>query len=122
MKRFLLPSVLFAVSVLVQALPAATAPATILHVVTVKWKADASVKQQQSAIDGIAAMVAAVPGVKSYWVKKLKVQPADYSTVFAIEFESKAAFDAYTSHPAHAAWEKTYLPLREESHTVDVSN
>jgi hypothetical protein len=39
-----------------------------------------------------------------------------------MEFESKAAFDAYTTSEAHKAWEKTYLPIREESHTQDVTN
>jgi hypothetical protein len=55
-------------------------------------------------------------------VKKIKVQPADYSASFAMEFESKAAFDAYTNSAAHKAWEKLYLPLREESHTQDITN
>ena len=117
MKKILLALVLTAASVY-----GATAPGSILHVITVKWKADSTAQQQQEVIAGIAKMAAAVPGVKSYWVKKLKVQPADFSTVFALEFESKAAFDAYTSHPAHAAWEKTYLPIREESQTVDITN
>src|SRR5271165_6967518 len=72
------------------------APPTILHVVVVKWKADSTQPQQQAAIDGIRKMAADVPGMKNVWVKKVKVQPADYDTVFAMEFESKAAFDAYT--------------------------
>lgn len=114
---------IFGILVLVAAgLYGATAPNTVLHVITVKWRADSTPQQQQAAIDGVAKMAASVPGVKSYWVKKLKVQPADFSTVFAIEFESKAAFDAYTNNPAHAAWEKVYLPIREESQTVDISN
>src|SRR5947209_3322448 len=101
-------------------MPAATnAPATILHVVTVQWKADSTPAQQQAAIDGLRKMAADVPGIKSIWIKKLKVQPAEFSTVFAIEFESNAAFEAYTNHPAHKAWEKIYLPIREESRTQD---
>ncbi|HVW86548.1 MAG TPA: Dabb family protein [Bryobacteraceae bacterium] len=98
------------------------APPTILHVVTVKWKADSTPQQQQAAIDGIKKMAADVPGLKNIWVKKIKVQPADYSASFAMEFESKAAFDAYTNSAAHKAWEKLYLPLREESHTQDITN
>jgi ABC-type glycerol-3-phosphate transport system substrate-binding protein len=97
-------------------------PSTILHVVVVKWKADATPQQEQAAIDGIRKMAAEVPGVKNVWVKKVKVQPADYNTVFAIEFENKAAFDAYTNSPAHKAWEKSYLPYREESNTQDITN
>jgi ABC-type glycerol-3-phosphate transport system substrate-binding protein len=98
------------------------APTTILHVATVQWKADSTPAQQQAALDGIKKMAAEVPGIKNVWIKKVKVQPAAFSTVFAIEFESKAAFDAYTNHPAHKAWEKVYLPIREESQTQDVTN
>jgi ABC-type glycerol-3-phosphate transport system substrate-binding protein len=98
------------------------APTTILHVSTVQWKADSTPAQQQAALDGIKKMAAEVPGIKNVWIKKVKVQPAAFSTVFAIEFESKAAFDAYTNHPAHKAWEKVYLPIREESQTQDVTN
>src|SRR5438309_1386902 len=101
---------------------ASAAPATILHVVTVQWKADSTPAQQQAAIDGVKKMSAEVPGIRNIWIKKVKVQPADFSTVFAIEFENKAAFEAYTNHPAHKAWEKIYLPIREESQTVDISN
>lgn len=97
-------------------------PSTILHVVVVKWKADSTPQQQQAAIDGVRKMAADVPGMKNVWIKKVKVQPADYNTVFAMEFESKAAFDAYTNSAAHKAWEKVYLPYREESQTQDVTN
>ena len=124
MKRFVLASAALAVLTagLVAAANAVNAPATILHVVIVKWKADSTVQQQQTAIDGIRKMAAEVPGVKNIWVKKQKVQPAEYNTAFAIEFENKAAFDAYTNSPAHKAWEKLYLPYREESYTQDITN
>lgn len=97
-------------------------PPTTLHVVVVKWKADSTPQQQLAAIDGIRKMAADTPGLKNIWVKTLKVQPADYSTAFAMEFESKAAFEAYTNSPAHKTWEKLYLPLREESNTQDITN
>jgi hypothetical protein len=97
-------------------------PSTILHIITVQWKADSTAEQQAAAIDGIKTMAAAVPGIKNIWVKKIKVQPATYSTVFAIEFESRTAFDKYTDAPAHRAWEKLYLPIRESSTTHDVTN
>jgi hypothetical protein len=124
MKKFVLSLFAFA-AVLGGMLLAAnsfSAPSTVLHVVVVKWKADSTPQQQQAAIDGIRKMAGAVQGVKTVWVKKVKVQPADYNSVFAIEFESKAAFDAYTNSPAHKDWEKLYLPYREESHTQDVTN
>jgi heme-degrading monooxygenase HmoA len=124
MKRIMF-SMLFALflAVGVTTMSAATnAPATILHVVTVQWKADSTPAQQQAAVDGLRKMAAEVPGIKTIWIKKVKVQPAEFNTVFAIEFESNAAFEAYTNHPAHKAWEKIYLPIREESRTQDITN
>jgi ABC-type glycerol-3-phosphate transport system substrate-binding protein len=124
MKRFL--AALFVAAVLAAGLLVGAnsfnAPSTILHVVVVKWKADSTPQQQQAAIDAIRRMAADVPGVKNVWIKKQKVQPADFNTAFAIEFESKAAFDAYTNSAAHKAWEKLYLPYREESNTQDITN
>jgi hypothetical protein len=124
MKRFVLALAALAVVTagLLAAANAVSAPPTILHVVIVKWKVDSTVQQQQAAIDGIRKMAADVAGVKNIWVKKQKVQPAEYNTAFAIEFENKAAFDAYTNSPAHKAWEKLYLPYREESYTQDITN
>ncbi|HKD08699.1 MAG TPA: Dabb family protein [Bryobacteraceae bacterium] len=124
MKKFVLALAALAAAAagVIAAANAVNAPPTILHVVIVKWKADSTVQQQQAAIDGIKKMAAEVPGVKNVWVKKQKVQPADYNTAFAIEFENKAAFDAYTNSSAHKAWEKLYLPYREESHTQDITN
>jgi hypothetical protein len=101
---------------------ASNTPSTILHVVTVEWKADSTPAQQQAALDGLRKMAAEVPGIRNIWIKKIKVQPAAFSTVFALEFESQAAFDAYAAHPAHKAWEKVYLPIREESQTQDITN
>jgi hypothetical protein len=97
-------------------------PSTLLHVVTVQWKADSTAEQQAAAIDGVKTMAAAIPGIKNIWIKKIKVQPATYSTAFAIEFENKAAFDKYTDAPAHKAWEKIYLPIHEVSTTHDITN
>ena len=97
-------------------------PKTILHVVTVKWKADSTPAQQQAAIDGVKTMAAKIPGITNIWTNKIKVQPGDFSTVFAMEFKDQAAFDAYAKHPAHDAWMKLYEPVRERSSTHDVTN
>lgn len=97
-------------------------PKSILHVVTVKWKADSTPAQQQAAIDGVKMMAAKIPGITNVWIKKIKVQPAEFSTVFAMEFKDQAAFDAYAKHPAHDEWMKLYEPVRERSSTHDVTN
>ncbi|HYE72531.1 MAG TPA: hypothetical protein VEF04_04335, partial [Blastocatellia bacterium] len=50
------------------------APSTILHVVTVAWKADATPEARQKALDGIKTMAGQVPGIKNVWIKKLRSQ------------------------------------------------
>jgi len=98
------------------------APASVLHVITVKWNADATDAQKQAALDGVKKMASEVPGITNVWLKTIKVQPSGYNAVIAMEFKDKAAFDAYTANPAHKEWEKVYLPIRAESTTHDVSN
>jgi Stress responsive A/B Barrel Domain len=107
-------------------------PKSILHVVTVLWTEDSTEDQRTAAIDGVKKMAAEVPGITNIWTKKLKVQgrgPAKdgkpgraYDTLFVIEFKDQAAADAYADHPAHRAWEKVYLPIREQSTSHQVTN
>ena len=99
-------------------------PKSVLHIVTVKWKADSTAAQRQAALDGVKAMAGKVPGITNVWIKSIKVQPYGLTegAVFAMEFKDQAAFDAYANHPAHKAWEGVYLPVREESRTHDVTN
>jgi hypothetical protein len=101
-------------------------PKTVIHVVTVKWKADSTPEQQQKAIDGIKEMAAAIPGIKNIWLRKLRVQtPAPekpFDTVFAIEFVDKAAEEAYAKHPKHDEWYKLYMPIREYSNSHQITN
>ena len=35
---------------------------------------------------------------------------------------SRAATDAYAEHPAHEAWYKIYMPIREESRSYQMTN
>lgn len=97
-------------------------PKTVLHVVSGKWKADATDEQKQQAIEGLKAMAASVPGIKNVWAKPDRIQPREYSFAFAIEFESRAAADAYAEHPAHEEWYKIYMPIRAESRSLQITN
>ena len=108
-------------------------PRSIVHVVTILWKEDSTAAQRQAALDGVKKMAAAIPGVKNVWIKKLRVQgngPAAkdgkpgraYDDAFAIEFADQAAADRYVEHPAHLEWNKTYLAIREESRSHQITN
>ena len=95
-------------------------PKSILHVITVQWKADSTAQQRQAAIDGVKTMASQIPGVTNVWLKTIKVQGKD--AVIVMEFKDQAAFDAYAAHPAHKKWEEIYLPIRAQSLTHDITN
>lgn len=97
-------------------------PKTVLHVVTGKWKAEATDEQKKAALDGLRTMAGQVPGIKNVWLKPDRIQPRDYNYAFALEFESRAAADAYAEHPAHEDWYKVYMPIRAESRSQQLTN
>ena len=96
-------------------------PHTVIHVVTVKWKADTTPKQIQAALDGVKALPAAYKGITRVWIKSIKVQ-GDKANAFVMEFADEAALKAYADSPAQKEWYKTYIPIREESTTFDITN
>jgi antibiotic biosynthesis monooxygenase (ABM) superfamily enzyme len=98
-----------------------TTPKSVIHVVTLKWKADATPKQIQAALDGVKALPAAYPGITRVWIKSIKVQ-GDKTSAFVMEFVDEAALKAYADSPAQKEWYKVYLPIREESTTFDITN
>jgi ABC-type glycerol-3-phosphate transport system substrate-binding protein len=97
-------------------------PSSVIHVVTVQWTPESTPEQQQAALDGVKTMAAEIPGIKNIWVKSTRVQPREFNTAFAIEFESKEAAEAYAKHPAHDAWMKIYQPVHKESRSLQITN
>lgn len=97
-------------------------PSTVIHVITIQWKDGVTADQKASVFKATEEMARSYNGIKSLWLKPLKVQGTGYTDAIVMEFESKAAFDAYADSPAHKQWEKVYLPLRGESRTHDITN
>lgn len=100
---------------------APTAPKSIIHVVTVSWKPDTTPEQIKAALDGIKAMPAKYKGMTRVWTKSFKVQ-GEKTHAFVMEFADEAAFKEYTDSPAQLEWYKTYLPIRGQSTTFDITN
>jgi len=98
-----------------------TTPKTVIHVVTVKWKADATKEQIKAALDGVKALAAAYKGITRVWIRSIKVQ-GDKANAFVMEFVDEAALKAYADSPAQKEWYKLYTPIREESTTFDITN
>ncbi len=97
------------------------APTSVMHVITVSWKADTTPDQIKAALDGAHQLPAAYPGITRVWTRTLKAQ-GDRSHVIAMEFASEQALKDYTDSAAQKEWYKVYLTIRERSTTFDVTN
>lgn len=97
------------------------APKSVIHVVTVSWKADATPEQIQAALDGVKQIAKDYAGVKRVWVKTIKAQ-GDRSHAFVMEFKDEQALKDYSGSDAQKEWYKAYLPVRDRSTTFDITN
>ena len=98
-----------------------TAPKSVIHVVSVKWKADATKEQIKAALDGVQALPAAFKGITHVWTNAVKVQ-GEWSAVFVMEFADEAALKSYGGSDAQKEWYKVYMPIRAQSTTHDITN
>jgi hypothetical protein len=98
-----------------------TAPKSVIHVVTVAWKAGTTPEQIKAALDGAQALPAQYQGITHVWTKSIKVQGGKANAI-VMEFVDEAALKAYTDSPAQKEWYKVYLPIRQESTTFDITN
>jgi hypothetical protein len=97
-------------------------PKTIIHVVEIKWKPGVPEADKQQALAGVKEMAGKISGIKNIWLQADRVQPRDFNAAYAIEFQSRAAADAYAESPIHNAWDAKYLTLREVSISIQVTN
>ncbi|MDX2179460.1 MAG: Dabb family protein [Bryobacteraceae bacterium] len=96
-------------------------PKSVIHVINVKFKADASKADIDKAIAGIAEMKH--PGLKNVWLKTIKNQMTpNFTHILVMEFDSQESFDKYSESPAQKKWYDVYLKVRDESRTNDVTN
>ena len=101
----------------------AQSPSSVIHIINVKWKADATPAKIKAAIDAVHQLPSKYPGIKRVWTENLKYQGQEGATqAIVMEFESQDALKKYEDSPAQKSWYELYLPLREESHTHDISN
>lgn len=112
---------LFAASTATVSAQSQTSPKSVIHVVTVSWKPGTTPEQIKAALDGVAALPAAFKGITRVWTKSVKVQGGK-ANAFVMEFADEAALKAYTDSPAQKEWYKTYVPIREQSTTFDITN
>ena len=97
------------------------APKSVIHVVTVSWKSDASDEGIQAALDAVVTLAHDYEGIERVWIKTIKAQ-GNRSHAFVMEFKSEQALKDYAGSDAQKAWYKVYQPVREASTTFDITN
>jgi antibiotic biosynthesis monooxygenase (ABM) superfamily enzyme len=98
-----------------------TAPKSVIHVVTVKFKPGTTPEQIKAALDGAQALPKEFKGITRVWTKTIKAQ-GDKTHAIVMEFADEAALAAYAGSPAQTKWYGVYTTIREESTTFDITN
>lgn len=98
-----------------------TAPKSVIHVVTVTWKAGTTPEQIQAALTGAQVLPAQYKGITKVWTKTIKAQ-GERTHAIVMEFADVDALKNYTDSAAQKEWYKVYLPIRERSTTFDITN
>lgn len=122
MTRRILLSAVGALALMAGTLVAAPGrPKSVIHVITVQWKAGTTDAQIASALK--AAETMDYPGLKNVWTRAIKMQLDEgYKNIIVMEFESEAALKKYADSPAQKKWYEVYMPIRQESRTHDITN
>ena len=97
------------------------APKSVIHVVTVSWKEDATEAQIKAALDGVHVMAKNYDGISRVWTRTIKAQ-GNRSHAFVMEFTSEKALADYAGSDAQKEWYKVYYPARAGSTTFDITN
>lgn len=121
MKKLTLAALLAALT-----LTAADSPSSVVHVINVRFKADASPAKVNEAIASIGTMATKFPaaGIIRAWLKPLNVQGGEdkFTHCLVTEFKDAAALKAYSGSEAQKWWYEKWLPIRDLSNTHDVTN
>lgn len=99
----------------------AAVPHSVIHVVTVSWKADATPDQIQAALDAVVTLAHEYEGISRVWIKSIKAQ-GNRTHAFVMEFTSEQALKDYSGSDAQKKWYKTYYEARDGSTTFDITN
>ena len=101
----------------------AQSPSTVIHVINVKWKAEATPEQIKAAVDAVHQLPAKFPGIKRVWTKNIKYQGQEgMKQAIVMEFDSQDALKKWADSPVQKWWYELYMPIRDESATHDITN
>lgn len=109
--------------ILCAAFALAESPSTVIHIINVKWKADATPEQIKAVVDAVQQLPARYPGIKRVWTKPIRYQGQEgFRQAIVMEFESQDALKKYENSAAQKWWYDQYLPIRDDSRTDDITN
>ncbi len=98
-------------------------PSTVIHIINVKWKTDATPEQIKAVVDAVQQLPAKYPGLKRVWTRNLKYQGQEgFKQAIVLEFETQDALKKYENSAAQKWWYGLYLPVRDDSRTDNVTN
>jgi hypothetical protein len=101
----------------------AQASSTVIHIINVKWRVDATPEQIKAVVDAVQQLPAKYPGLRRVWTKNLKYQGQEnFKQAIVMEFESQDALKKYENSAAQKWWYGLYLPVRDDSRTDDIAN
>ena len=98
-----------------------TAPKSVIHIVTVDFKNGTTPEQIKAAVDGVQKLPSQYKGITRVWTRVVKNQSGKQH-IFVMEFADEAALKNYADSDAQKEWYKSYMPIREQSATSDVTN
>jgi antibiotic biosynthesis monooxygenase (ABM) superfamily enzyme len=123
MRRLFLTLCAAAVMMVPALFAADSAPKSVIHVITVQWKAGTDAAKIDKVLATVAAMPSQYPGITHVWTKPIKKQlPEGYNHVIVMEFASEEALKNYVDSPAQKKFYEVYMAIREESRTSDITN
>ncbi|MBC2605593.1 Dabb family protein [Pelagicoccus albus] len=99
----------------------AVTPTSVIHVVTVSWKEDATEDSIKAALESVVTLAHDYEGIERVWIKTIKAQ-GDRTHAFVMEFKSEQALKDYAGSDAQKKWYESYLPVRSHSTTFDITN
>ncbi len=99
------------------------APTSVIHVINVKWTADATPEKIQAVLDFAHSLPSKHIGISRVWTKNIKYQgQEEFKQAIIMEFESQDALKKWADSKVQAEWYKVYMPLRDSSRTHDITN
>ena len=102
---------------------AAQQPSSVLHIIHIKWKLEATPEQIKAAVDAAQQLPQRFPGIKRVWTRNLRYQGQErFNQAIVLEFENAEALRRYDGSAAQKWWYEFYLPLREDSRIDDLAN